>query len=590
MFSKTHPLQDTIIPSIEKTTTASRSSSRNWMLAVVLIIVPVLLLALYTRAVFPGLTHTDALDFAQLGRNIAAGRGLVTYVLRPLALTHGSNALRQPDSTHGPLFPFILALAFGAAGARDAVASAVSGLFYLLTVPLLYALGLRVFNRTVGLVAASAFAFSSLMLEYAVSGLHITLYTFLITALFLVLYNLAANRKAKGDPSDTPLSTRLLLLAGTLTGLLYLTDAIFVWIIPVILGGVIWIGGPHQRAAIFKFLLPLGALMLPWMVRNGIVTGNPVFGLRGAEFWMYTEHYFPGRTAYGMYTDEFSGGAHLLPGVLKKLLFGLYTVVQVLPQISSAWILAFLLPSLLFGYTSAAAMMLRRLMLFSFAALLFGMLFFHVEMTLFSGIVPVMLVFAVAYLTHLVKQATLPRFSQWTVGVLLGVAIAYPLLGQILLDKKAQALPESNSAKALGKISQAGHVILSDRPDIVAWYADRPSVQVPTAEDRVADVRKQFPETRWVLLTPGIRDVSDQWQSLYDQCVRWNTVYMNAQGTNSRVPLALRISGSVQPLFKALEGFTSVSPALGSAPAIVLAELPAAKTSSDSKTGRGSAP
>ena len=33
---------------------------------------------------FPGLINGDALDFAQLGRNMSAGRGFVTFILRPL--------------------------------------------------------------------------------------------------------------------------------------------------------------------------------------------------------------------------------------------------------------------------------------------------------------------------------------------------------------------------------------------------------------------------------------------------------------------------------------------------------------------------
>ena len=586
MISKSHFSAETDIPNGERASTSSYRASRKGILALVLVVAPALLLVLYSKTVFPGLTHTGALDFAQLGRNIGAGRGMVTYVLHPLALTHGADALRQPDSTHGPLFPFLLALAFGVAGARDAVASGVSGLFYLLTIPMLYVLGLRVFNRTIGSVAAAAFAFSSLSLEYAVSGLHITLYTFLVTSLSLVLYNLAAAGKAQAPPTESPLPTNLLLLAGTFMGLLYLTDAVFIWLLPVVLGGIIRIAGPSQRAATVKFLLPLGALILPWMVRNGMVTGSPLFGLRGAEIWMYTDHYFPGRVAYRMFPEEFVRGVYLIPAVIKKVLFGLNTVVRVLPEISNAWLLAFLLPCLFFGYTSTAATLLRRLMLFSFVALLFGMLLFQVEMPLFHALVPTMLVFAVAYLNHLIKQAALSPFARWTTAALLGVTVAYPLLSQMFLEPKALALPEAVSARALGRMAQSQQVVLSDRPDVVAWYADRPSVQLPADDSRLADIRTRFPETRWIFLTSGAREQSSQWQYLYDRCVLWNTAYLNAQRTNSRVPPFIRISGSVQPLYKILEGFTSISPAPDASPSTVLAALPETKSSLDSQSAR----
>ena len=582
MVSESQLAVDTSIQNVESTPTASRFASRNWLLPLVLIVVPLLLLIIYSKTMFPGLTNTDALDFAQLGRNISAGRGMVTYVLHPLALTHGSNALRQPDVTHSPLFPFLLALAFGAAGARDSVASGVSGLFYLLTVPLLYVLGLRVFNRTVGLITAASFAFSGLMLEYAVSGLHITLYTFLVTALFLVLYNLAAVRKGQRKLPDVPLPLNLLVLAGILTGFLYLTDALFFWLIPVILGSIFWISGSERRRALIAFLLPLAALTVPWMLRNLVVTGNPVFGLRGLEIWMDTGHHYPGGAAYSLSPEEFQRGAYLVPAVIKKILMNLNTVIQTMPQISDTWILAFLLPCLLFGYTSLAATMLRRVMMFSSLALLFGTMVFRINMPIFSCLVPTMLVFAVAYLTHLVKQAKLSTFSLGTVAALLGITIAYPLASQLTLEEKNQPLLEALSAQALSKTAHPREVILSDRPEVVAWYTDRPSIQIPAVDGNVADIRSRFPETRWLFLTPQARRQSPQWQFLYDRCMDWNTAYLEAQKTNSEIPALMRISGDGHPLFDALAGFTSVGPLRGSSPTTVIAVLPEAKLSMDS--------
>src|SRR5687768_7910475 len=101
----------------------SEARFRFWALTLTMVIGPIALLFLYYRLMFPGLINPDAMDYAQLGRNISAGRGFTTYVLRPLALTQGDDALHQPDVTHGPLFPFALAVAFGAFGARDSIAA-----------------------------------------------------------------------------------------------------------------------------------------------------------------------------------------------------------------------------------------------------------------------------------------------------------------------------------------------------------------------------------------------------------------------------------------------------------------------------------
>src|SRR5207237_533585 len=112
-------------------------------------------------------------------------------------------------------------------------------------------------------------AVNALLLEYAASGLHITLYVFLTTCLLLTMYDLAARPRSPGSPLRSALPKNKLILAGILTGLLYLTDPIFFWIMPVILVLVIQLNPERRLQAALWFLLPLAVLVLPWMVRNG---------------------------------------------------------------------------------------------------------------------------------------------------------------------------------------------------------------------------------------------------------------------------------------------------------------------------------
>src|SRR5437868_11770347 len=86
---------------------------RKWAITLMLVLTPPILFLIYYKAVFPGLTHPDAMEYAQIARNIHEGQGITTKVLRPLALTHGNDPMRQPDLTHQPLFPILTAIAFG---------------------------------------------------------------------------------------------------------------------------------------------------------------------------------------------------------------------------------------------------------------------------------------------------------------------------------------------------------------------------------------------------------------------------------------------------------------------------------------------
>ena len=545
---------------------------RAWLQTLALALGPALLLFLYDKTMFPGLTNPDALDFAQLGRNLGAGRGFVTDILRPLALTHGADPLQQPDVTHGPLLPFLLGTAFNSFGAKDTVAAALSGVFYLLTVPVLYLLGTRVFNKTVGLVTAAIFVFNALLLEYAASGTQITLYIFLMTCLLLILHELSAATPEPGKAGRLP--RVMLLMAGALTGLLYLTDPIFCWVIPVVIGAVIVLYRPVWPQALALCLLPVLLLVGPWMYRNAALTGNPVFGLRGLELWMNTKGYYPGLIGYRMDTSDFVPGEGLFKAVVQKVLLGTGQVIQAFPQVTASWVLAFLLPSLLFRFADPAANSLRRIMMWCFLALFVGTLLFSIQMPLFVALIPTMLVFSVAYLLHLIEQANLGRGSALGVAALLAVAVVFPLVSDVALADRPQTLKEAATARALGRMTQKGEVSFSDQPWIVAWYADRPSLWIPTEDTQVAKARQRFPSARWLFLTDQAANFSPEWQYVYSSFQQWGATYLQAKENGKPPPSRLVISGKGPTLFEALDGFMSVDPVKDGAPSAVIAAVP----------------
>ena len=67
----------------EKAPVPNEVRFRNWVLTLALILGPPALLYLHYRLMFPGLTNADAMDFAQIGRNLHEGRGFERGV-RPI--------------------------------------------------------------------------------------------------------------------------------------------------------------------------------------------------------------------------------------------------------------------------------------------------------------------------------------------------------------------------------------------------------------------------------------------------------------------------------------------------------------------------
>jgi hypothetical protein len=208
-------------PEIEQKVHTDELRIRKLLVGAFAVIGPIVLLAIYYKLRFPGLTNPDALDFAQFGRNIAHGRGFTTLFLRPLVLTHGADPLHQPEVVHGPLFGVCLAIAFAAFGAKDSIAAGVSSMFFLLTIPAVYLLGKRKFGARIGTLSALVFTLSSLSLEYATSGLHLSLCILLVTCLMIAVHQVAVYVVAVTDGSSGPIPRASIALTGVLTALLY---------------------------------------------------------------------------------------------------------------------------------------------------------------------------------------------------------------------------------------------------------------------------------------------------------------------------------------------------------------------------------
>ena len=572
---------------------------QKWLTSIGLILVPVVVLALYYKVMFVGLTNGDAFDFAQIGRNLGAGRGFTTFVLRPLALTHGTDVLRQPDVTHGPLYPLLLALAFGILHAKDQAVALVSSFFYVATVPMVFRLGTRVFTRTVGLLAALLFTFNSLMLEYAISGTHNTLCIFLMTCLLLALYELGAQERAESGVAQK-LPRLNLVLVGILSGLLYLSDYAFFWVLLLVAGCVIW--QMRRRAAgIAFYAVPMALLVLPWMLRNAALTGNPVFGLRGLEIMMNTQDHYPGFTAYRMTGSDLVQSSSLFQDIMRRGARSLANVIQSFPQIAGSWVLAFLLPGLLFRFADPAANRVRSVMMGCALALTLSMVVFYVEMPLFVSLIAGMLVFAVAFIIHLVQQANLTRGARAAVTAGLAFVMVYPLVVGVALAHPV-SVHERMAMENAARLIQKDECVVSDKPWEVAWYADRPSLWIPASDTKISAFREQFRGTRWMILTEGVRGISNDWNVVYDQLYKLNVMAKqddtnklvadrNGQKYKLRIPEAIPLSvqneKQATALALALKDFVWLRPAKEAAPNAVLAAVPLPQSGHSSKAAEG---
>lgn len=254
------------------------------------------IMVVFQVAQFKGLKEAEAMELAQLGRNLLERKAFVTQVVRPASMeylreggrTGGDSRIdAHPDLLHAPLYPGLLAAGFAAfpnafaPGSRGVfppeqwIMMPLNHLFAVLAGVLVWLIGQRLFSRKIGLLGMLCFFLSRTVWEDSVSGLGLTMvYTFLLASFYLAI--VAAERARTGEPTGR--WALPLIGAGLAFGLAALTRYAALAALPGLMLHLGW--ALKRRSAVWLpvFLAVVFAVMTPWMVRNHRVCGNP-FGL-----------------------------------------------------------------------------------------------------------------------------------------------------------------------------------------------------------------------------------------------------------------------------------------------------------------------
>ena len=354
-------------------------------------------------------TAPEAMDAAQLARNIAEGRGYTTQFIRPLSL----DILRQqgavsdvelrskfPDITNPPVYPMLLAalmkvlpfeFEIDLQKADEFERYPPEFLIWLLNQALFFValiqvfrLGEKLFDRPVAWCAALVFLGTELYWKFSTSGLP----TMLLLVLFLALARTLVRLEEQGNdgvPRGGGWFAGMALWAGALAGLGGLTRYGFAWVILPVLVYLGWFMGRHRGRTVAMALLGFLLVMSPWLVRNAQLSGN-LFGTAGLALYSQTDT-FPEdtleRTLFYKPSDAPVNGQdeikvkvadhvglweieHKLKRNLRHLL------VHELPQFSGSWFAVVCLVGLVVPFRNRSLRRLRFFLLMTFAVFALG--------------------------------------------------------------------------------------------------------------------------------------------------------------------------------------------------------------------------
>ena len=200
-------------------------------------------------------------------REFAAGHGMTSRISEPPMLVFLAESGRQqppwPNALRAPLATVVMGALMRILPEPTAVALS-SGIFFVLAVPLLYAIGFRLAGRPAAVLAATAFALSPSGLYLGATGMTESSTIAALAAIVLALMG--------------PLSWRAVLAAGIAAGIGSLGRSTMTWWALVMVGYIAWAsrdaGWVRPLGRVALFCAPLALAVWWWGAQMAALTGE----------------------------------------------------------------------------------------------------------------------------------------------------------------------------------------------------------------------------------------------------------------------------------------------------------------------------
>lgn len=449
---------------------------------------------LYAWRQFNGLRDPEAMECAQLARNVSRGESFTTQCLRPADLR---SAPRTPkpqyaDLRHAPLYPAALAGGFRAlhlfTGAQkpNSVMRAESRVIVpfgiLVTVAtgwLIFLCGRRLFGPYVGLFAMVMFFLNDAILASAISGTPGPLAALFsmgaVYAAVVASENLAENRST---------GLRVLpffVLSAALAGSAFLTTYTLGTLV-IALAIYVALATPQWRWTRAILFIAISLLIAaPWLWRNVALSGSPLGTAPQAA--LNGTYLFPGHTFERMSAPDVNNYKVAL-ALRLKLRAGLeHIAAEPVQSLGAGLIACFFLVSF-FGRFNRPEADRFRWPLALWIALLLGCaaMASGPAASITAPAVPLVILFGTAYLLAVLENTEFLDDSLRAVGLWTAIAIAaLPALLGIAGPRAAPPYPPYYPPyiEEVSRILAPSEALCTDIPWATAWYGNRTSLLLP---------------------------------------------------------------------------------------------------------------
>lgn len=518
----------------------------------------------------------EAMEAAQLARNLARGEGFTTQVVRPLTIqlvedTLGVNArlgrpprvepaentrdgdasLRRPvhpDLFNPPLYPLLLAGWMKLLPFNDVIEgffwrhqpevliTAFNQLLFLLLAWLAYRLARRLLNGEAAVVLVAVLCASEFLWRFSASGLP----TMLLLVLFVGLLDALTRLEEAQREGHHRLRWFLprAAAAGLLLGLLALTRyGLLVLLLPVALFYLLFLG--RQALPVLAVTLLMTAVVVtPWLVRNHQLSGT-LFGVRGYAIYEETLRFPDGRLERSLRPDLETVGTLDL---IRKAGEGLRQLTgDDLLRLGGSWVGAFFLVGLLGQYRNPGLSRLRVFLFLCLPTLALTQALGRTHLSVMSPVfttenllavlTPGVCLVGVAFFFWLIERLELP-FPEFrhVLSTVLVLGTAVPLFVRVLPPRTVPVVYPPYYPPYLQEAAgylEPSELLMTDMPWATAWYGDRTSVWTTMdAQQSFYEINDQHKALSALLLTPLTTDAQFRRQILQSRNHEWSRLVL----------------------------------------------------------------
>ena len=469
---------------------------------------------------FRGLNSPQAMDQAQIAREIARGNGFATKMIRPVAYYQAEKTARRTvplqgfqDTYHSPLNPLLNAAVLKLIGADkpnswqmsdnemvyplDRVIASVCTLFFLIAIGVNYLLISRIFDPKIAGVCAILMLFCEVFWNYSLSGLPQMLMLLLFSCGLYFAYR-ATEASTEGRIAMTPA-----IVAGIFFTLLALAHWMTVWIS---LGYILYAAIAFRPRGIVGISI-LGLLLVAGigpMIRNIDITGSPF----GTAFLTLYNGLGNGTETTVMRNSDLEAEPLMLDGLIAKVLRTTLTqATDIVPLLAGIVVAPLFFLALLHPFKRKSIADFRWAILLMWISAAFGLAFFGISTRpldpnqLHLLFAPIMTAYGLAFIsilwTRLDFVGSTPMLQNVHHFIIVGIC-ALPLV--LALPSKVRTgmhlsnrggvphwppyyAPALNNENGVKGFTTPKQVVFSDQPWAVAWYADRISIWLPPSRE-----------------------------------------------------------------------------------------------------------